>query len=97
MNEKERFKMNLKELLLRLKEQEINKVFFFFQKKDGEIGNVIFQDGCFFTMLSKGEIKRFNPFIAYDAVLGVEYGNYKVLGFGQYGKSIDIKKLGGVA
>ncbi len=87
--------MTLKELLLELKRTNTNKVFLFFKDEDGELKNVIYQDDCFYRLVN-GEARRFNPLLAYDAILRVQAGVYKPVGFGQYAQPLKIKKGKGV-
>ncbi len=88
--------MSLDDVLIHLREKEVDRVFVFYLNQEGETRNVIYQDGVFFRLLNK-KIKRFNPIVAYDELVEIQRGNYKILGVGKYGKKIKMTKIGGVA
>jgi len=84
--------MPLKNLLERLEEQGINKVFVNYRSNDGEMRNICYQDRVFFHVVDKRKIRFLNPLRVAETLKKIENKELELMGSGNYLQPINFNK-----
>lgn len=78
---------------LNIKREKYPLFYVFFKTDEGELKNVIFQDGCYFTLLDKDKLLRLNPLEEVEVwVNKLIAKEYNIVGKGYLKQTLPVNK-----